>query len=116
VRFLRHLLQHIAGKILVIWDGSPIHRSRIIKAFLAGSAGNRLQVEQLPGYAPDLNPVEYVWRYSNTWPYAMSAVTPWMSYSTNYGSPLRTYGISGRSCAACPSTVAINFRGLCSNQ
>jgi transposase len=47
----------------VIWDGSPIHRSRISKAFLAGSAGNRLQVEQLPGYAPDLNPVEYVWRY-----------------------------------------------------
>jgi transposase len=63
VRFLKHLLQHIPGKILVIWDGSPIHRSRIIKDFLAGRAAQRLQVERLPGYAPDLNPVEYVWRY-----------------------------------------------------
>ncbi len=61
MRLLRHLLQHIAGKILVIWDGSPIHRSRIIKDFLAGSAGNRLQVEQVPGYAPELNPVECLW-------------------------------------------------------
>ncbi len=63
VRFLKHLLQHISGQILVIWDGSPIHRSRIIKDFLARGAAQRLQLERLPAYAPDLNPVEYVWRY-----------------------------------------------------
>lgn len=63
VRFLKHLLQHISGNILVIWDGSPIHRSRIIKEFLARGGAQRLQVERLPAYAPDLNPVEYVWRY-----------------------------------------------------
>ncbi len=63
VRFLQHLLQHIAGKILVIWDGSPIHRSRIIRDFLASGATARLQLERLPGYAPELNPVEDVWRY-----------------------------------------------------
>ena len=63
VRFLKHLLQHIAGKILVIWDGAPIHRSHVIKDFLASGAAARLQVERLPGYAPDLNPVELVWRY-----------------------------------------------------
>src|SRR3712207_908714 len=30
VRLLKHLLQHSAGKLLVIWDGSPIHRSGVI--------------------------------------------------------------------------------------
>lgn len=63
VRFLKHLLQHIPGKLLVIWDGAPIHRSRIIKQFLASGATSRLQLERLPGYAPDLNPGELLWRY-----------------------------------------------------
>jgi transposase len=63
VRFLKHLLQHIPGKLLVIWDGAPIHRSQVIKAFLASGAAARLQLERLPAYAPDLNPVELVWRY-----------------------------------------------------
>jgi len=26
VRFLKHLLQHIPGKLLVVWDGLPAHR------------------------------------------------------------------------------------------
>ncbi len=63
VRFLRHLLRHIAGKLLVIWDGSPIHRAKVVKAFLAEGAAQRLWLEQLPGYAPDLNPVEGIWQY-----------------------------------------------------
>lgn len=63
VRFLKHLLQHMAGKLLVIWDGAPIHRSRMIKAFLAEDVARRLQLERLPGYAPDLNPVEHIWHY-----------------------------------------------------
>jgi len=45
----------------VIWDGSPIHRSRIIKAFLASGGATRIHLERLPSYAPDLNPVEGVW-------------------------------------------------------
>ena len=32
--FLRHLLRVVAGKVLVIWDGAPIHRSKVVKAFL----------------------------------------------------------------------------------
>jgi transposase len=58
VRFLRHLLGEIPGKLLVIWDGSPIHRGRAVKNFLASGASSRLKLEQLPGYAPDLNPDE----------------------------------------------------------
>ncbi len=63
MRFLRHLLRHIAGKLLVIWDGSPIHRAKVVKAFLAEGGVERLWLEQLSGYAPDLNPVEGIWQY-----------------------------------------------------
>ncbi|SRR6266516_121895 len=63
VGFLRVLLRKIRGKILVIWDGSPIHRSKEIKAFLKAGAAKRLHLEQLPGYAPDLNPDEGIWQY-----------------------------------------------------
>ena len=63
VRFLKHLLRQIPGKLLVIWDGSPIHRSRAVKDFLASGASRRLKLEQLPGYAPDLNPEEGVWKH-----------------------------------------------------
>ena len=61
VRFLRLLLRKIPGKLLVIWDGSPIHRAKAIKAFLASGAAKRLHLERLPGYAPELNPQEQVW-------------------------------------------------------
>ena len=61
VRFLRHLLDCLPGKLLVIWDGSPIHRARAVKAFLAAGAAARLQLEQLPAYAPDTNPDEGIW-------------------------------------------------------
>ncbi len=63
VGFLRHLLGQVRGKLLVIWDGSPIHRSRVVQAFLSSPAAKRLRVERLPGYAPELNPIEGVWRY-----------------------------------------------------
>jgi transposase len=56
-------LQQLPGKLLVIWDGSPMHRSRVIKTFVASGVATRLQVERVPGSAPELNPVEDVWRY-----------------------------------------------------
>jgi transposase len=63
VQFLRQLLRCIPGKVLVIWDGAPIHRARPIKDFLAQGAARRLRLEQLPGYAPELNPDEGIWQY-----------------------------------------------------
>lgn len=63
VCFLRHLLWQIVGKLLVIWDGSPIHRAKVVKAFLAAGGAEHLWLEQLPGYAPELNPVEGIWHY-----------------------------------------------------
>ncbi len=49
VRFLKHLMHQIPGKLLVVWDGSPIHRGRAVKEFLASGAASGLQLEQLPG-------------------------------------------------------------------
>ena len=63
VRFLTHLLSHLEGKLLLIWDGLPAHRSQPVKEFLSQGAAQRLHLEQLPGYAPDLNPDEGVWNY-----------------------------------------------------
>jgi transposase len=63
VRFLKHLMRQIPGKLLVVWDGSPIHRGRAVKEFLASGAASRVQLEHLPGYAPDLNPDEGVWKH-----------------------------------------------------
>jgi transposase len=61
VRFLKHLRVHLGDKLLVIWDGLPAHANDAVKRYLAGAAGEQIQVEQLPGYAPDLNPDEGVW-------------------------------------------------------
>jgi transposase len=57
IEFLKHVMRHGGPKLLVIWDRSPIHRRKEVKEFL-GQAGGRVQVEPLPPYAPDLNPLD----------------------------------------------------------
>jgi transposase len=47
----------------VIWDSSPIHRGLPVKEFLRKGAAQRLHLERLPGYAPELNPDEGIWNY-----------------------------------------------------
>jgi transposase len=61
IEFLVHLGRLGADRLLVIWDGSPIHRRAEVKAFVA-EAGDAIHLEPLPAYAPDLNPVEWLWR------------------------------------------------------
>jgi len=55
IEFLLHLLRVAGERLLVIWDGSPIHRRAEVKEFVSGTRG-RVWLEALPGYAPDLNP------------------------------------------------------------
>lgn len=62
IEFLRYLLRTRKGKLLIVWDGAPIHRSNVVKAFLR-KRRRRLTVESLPSYAPELNPDEHVWAY-----------------------------------------------------
>ena len=60
--FLSHLLRHIPGKLLIVWDGLPGHRSRAVWDFVREQRG-RIWLEFLPAYAPELNPVEYLWSH-----------------------------------------------------
>jgi transposase len=62
VEFLQHLLRHLPGKLLIIWDGLPSHRSHLVRDFVRQQRG-RLWLEFLPAYAPELNPVEYLWSH-----------------------------------------------------
>jgi transposase len=55
IEFLTHLLRVAGKRLLMIWDGSPIHRRVAVKDFVAGTHG-KIWLEALPGYAPDLNP------------------------------------------------------------
>jgi transposase len=63
VGFLRVLLRKLRRRIILIWDGSPIHRGQAVRDFLRQGAARRLHLERLPSYAPDLNPDEGVWNY-----------------------------------------------------
>jgi transposase len=62
VGFLEHLRREVPGRMVIIWDGAPIHRSHVIKEFLANGAAQRLHLERLPAYAPELNPGEGLWQ------------------------------------------------------
>lgn len=63
VRFLKHLTRQVGRKVIVIWDGAPIHRSKVVKAYLAGDGKGKVHLERFPGYAPELNPDEGIWRH-----------------------------------------------------
>ncbi len=58
VAFLKHLLVQTGKKLLVIWDGSPIHRWGVVREFMAEEGAKRIHLEALPGYAPDLSPLD----------------------------------------------------------
>jgi len=62
VAFLRELRRELPGPLTVIWDRHNIHsRSRLVKAWLGQQEG--VVLEDLPGYAPKLNPDEMVWAW-----------------------------------------------------
>ena len=63
IEFLESLLSQIVGNLVVVWDGAPIHRSKLVKSYLAEGAARRIHLERLPGYAPELNPDEGIWQY-----------------------------------------------------
>ena len=62
IDFLQHLLRHLRGRLLIVWDKAGVHRSRCTHRFLE-RLNNRIVMEYLPAYAPELNPAEYIWGY-----------------------------------------------------
>src|SRR5262245_30263457 len=60
IDFLRRLLREreLAGrKVHLIVDGHPVHRAKLVSAWVARHA-ERIELHVLPGYSPELNPVE----------------------------------------------------------
>lgn len=63
VAFLEHLADKVSGKLLVVWDNAPIHRARAVKDYLKSKQGKRITLLGLPPYAPECNPVEWLWAW-----------------------------------------------------
>lgn len=61
VSFLHQLLRHLRGHVILVWDRLSVHRAREVKQIVARQP--RLQLEYLPPYAPEFNPVEQVWSH-----------------------------------------------------
>lgn len=68
VEFLRILHRHLRGPLIVIWGHLNVHRSKKVSALLDATPG--LHAEYLPPYAPELNPVEYLWSFLKFYPLA----------------------------------------------
>jgi hypothetical protein len=64
VAFLRHLLRHLRGPLVVVWDNLGAHKGRALRTWLQRC--RRVHLEFLPPYAPELNPNEYGWAYLKT--------------------------------------------------
>lgn len=61
IAFLEDLRRELRGKkVILVWDGLPAHKSRALQDYLLQQR-EWLTVERLPGYAPDLHPVETLW-------------------------------------------------------
>ena len=58
-KFLRALLRHLPGHVVLLWDQAQIHRGPAVRQLRRDYP--RLHVEWFPGYAPELNPVEWIW-------------------------------------------------------
>lgn len=59
IAFLRSLHRQQGRKLIIVLDRFNVHRKAI--RLLQESGAGWLSVEWLPGYAPDLNPVEAMW-------------------------------------------------------
>lgn len=71
--FLYQLHRHLAAPFVVIWDRLSSHRSCHLRNWLESYP--QIHLEFLPPYAPELNPVEYLWGYLKSNPLANLAVT-----------------------------------------
>lgn len=58
--FLRHLLQHLRRRVIVLWDSGRPHKGRLIGDLCRRV--RRLRLERFPAYAPELNPDEGIWK------------------------------------------------------
>lgn len=61
LRLLKELKRHMRGKkLLLIWDGLPAHRAKLVTQYIE-TQKHWLRVVRFPSYAPEVNPIEYLW-------------------------------------------------------
>src|ERR1019366_8366708 len=53
---------HRKQRPLIMWDGLKAYRSKLVRDYL-DSADGHIQIDFLPLYLPDFNPVEYLWAW-----------------------------------------------------
>jgi transposase len=61
VACLAHLRREVSGRMLIMWDGAPMHRRHLMQELLANGAAQRMHLERLPASTPELNPGEGLW-------------------------------------------------------
>ena len=59
--FVKALYSRIQCPMTVLWDEIRVHRAKPVRDYLAKH--RRIVIEEFPPYAPELNPVDYVWAY-----------------------------------------------------
>jgi len=64
VAVLRQMRRHFRSPVIVLWDRLNAHRSAFVREHLARMTD--MHIEFFPSYAPELNPVEYLWTDSKT--------------------------------------------------
>lgn len=62
--FIKALDRQLDDPAVLVWDRLTAHRAKVVKEFVGASP--RLDNFFLPPYAPELNPVEYLWSYLKT--------------------------------------------------
>ena len=65
--FLEHLQRQLRTPIVLLWDSAQTHKGELLSECIAPRSAH---LEYLPPYAPELNPVEYLWAYLKTNPLA----------------------------------------------
>jgi transposase len=60
--FLKKFMSRRDRPVMMVVDGHPAHRARMVSSLVKQMEG-RLELHFLPGYAPELNPDEFVWNY-----------------------------------------------------
>ncbi|NUY06264.1 hypothetical protein G5S42_43915 [Paraburkholderia sp. JPY169] len=62
IEFLKAPRAQLRRKLMIVWDGAAQHKSHVVCEY-PDSTDGAIQMALLPGYAPDLNPVEYLWAW-----------------------------------------------------
>jgi DDE superfamily endonuclease len=61
-QFMECVVEGLDGPVLALWDGGSMHKGEPIREVVERSQG-RLLIEPIPAHAPELMPVEFLWRW-----------------------------------------------------